>query len=132
MASGKKRLDIYQVESSFLDKKWRGTRAGQHMYLHLIHRLAEMSAVLVPGSWPSDKADHGTSTSARRVWKSLGSYATVVGLIAWGGGARVFPPLVSRPRGFDTPEKARRRKLTASKSAIAEMYEALMGRVRRA
>ncbi len=83
------------------------------MYLHLIHRLAEMSAVLVPGSWPSDKADYGTSTSARRVWKSLGSYATVVGLIAWGGGARDFPPLVSRPRGFDTPEKARRRKLTA-------------------
>lgn len=99
-------LDIYEVHSAWVAKKWRGTRAGQHLYLHLLQKLAQRNAVLVPGMWPDDGtkssgAFSGTSTSARRVWATLGRYVLVKGLVAWGGsGALKFPPLETRPRGF--------------------------------
>ena len=127
MRSSGRFVELRFVDHSYLDKKWRGTRVGEIMYLKLIEELSKKSCALVPGSWPYGGGDGtGTSSSALRVWKSLSKHCKVIGYIAWGGNGVTFPPVIDRPRGFRKDPVREKHRLQPSSEEVSQRYSHIL------
>ena len=84
-----KGVRIFTVESTFIDKKFRGEGLGSQMYKFLIANLSKLEIALVPAEWveendsvvtydneeeprgPLNRGQHGTSNLALNVWKNF-------------------------------------------------------------